>query len=66
VTILNQAGRVVRSLVAGEARGSGVHSEMWDGRDDAGRALPSGEYRIEIKAVAADGSVGRASARAVR
>ena len=64
ISVLNQAGRVVRTLVADESRAAGVHSEAWDGRDDAGRALPAGEYRIELRATAADGSIGRATARA--
>lgn len=66
ITVLNQAGRAVRTLVSAEQRSAGVHSEMWDGRDDGGRLLPAGEYRLELRAVADDGSIGRATVRAVR
>lgn len=66
IRVLNMAGRVVRTLFTGETRTSGIHSESWDGRDDGGRALPAGEYRLELTAVGADGSIGRATARAVR
>jgi hypothetical protein len=66
ISVLNQAGRVVRTLVRDEHRAAGVHSETWDGRDDGGRALPAGEYRIEFRATADDGAVGRATARAQR
>lgn len=66
ISVLNQAGRVVRTLIADEHRSAGVHSETWDGRDDGGRAVPAGEYRIEFRAATADGAIGRATARAQR
>ncbi|MBD3176473.1 MAG: hypothetical protein GF320_14940, partial [Armatimonadia bacterium] len=66
ISVLNQAGRIVRTLVQDEHRSAGVHSETWDGRDDGGRALPAGEYRVEFRAVSEDGAVGRATARALR
>ena len=36
-------GRVQRMLESG-TRPAGAHRVAWDGRDDAGRALPSGSY----------------------
>ncbi len=41
--IENVAGRVVRRLDAGD-RVKGARAVAWDGRDDAGRTLPSGVY----------------------
>ena len=36
-------GRLVRDLLSADLA-AGVHSREWDGRDDAGRPLPSGVY----------------------
>ncbi len=44
------SGRVVRTLVAGEAQPAGPHARRWDGRDDAGRPLPSGSYLVRVAA----------------
>jgi hypothetical protein len=41
------AGRSVRVLDAGE-RAAGAHDLAWDGRDDAGRATPSGTYFVRL------------------
>ncbi len=38
-------GRRVRNLVAARACPAGANQAAWDGLDDAGRALPPGEYR---------------------
>ncbi len=43
IEIYDVAGRRVRALEAGH-RDAGEHTTAWDGRDDAGRALPSGVY----------------------
>jgi len=42
-------GRLVRELVSGY-REAGFHSVVWDGRDAAGRALPSGVYLSRLQA----------------
>jgi hypothetical protein len=47
--IYDIAGRVTRTLVDGW-REPGVYSEVWDGRDEDGRALPSGVYFYSLKA----------------
>lgn len=47
--IHDTAGRRVRTLVDGW-RESGAHRTAWDGRDDAGRALPSGVYLCRLAA----------------
>jgi hypothetical protein len=44
------AGRLVRSLARGEGLPAGRHARGWDGRDDAGRGLPSGVYLVELRA----------------
>lgn len=50
VRLLDLGGRVVRSLHRGSLA-AGSHSVVWDGRDDAGAALPAGVYwaRIETR-----------------
>jgi uncharacterized repeat protein (TIGR01451 family) len=43
LAILDLEGRVLRHLVRGDAR-TGRHRIVWDGRDEAGRPVPSGLY----------------------
>ena len=43
VTVYDALGRRVRSLVA-EVQNAGSYTTTWDGRNDAGAALPSGPY----------------------
>ncbi len=50
LTVLDARGRVVRRLLDGETRPAGRTEMRWDGRDDAGRALPSGVYRFVLEA----------------
>jgi alpha-D-xyloside xylohydrolase len=47
--IYNVAGSLVRTLVDG-TRTAGVHSTMWDGRDDRGRSLAAGVYWYRLEA----------------
>ncbi len=49
ITIHDARGRTVRSLPA-ERLGAGDHARTWDGRDDAGRVLPSGVYMARLEA----------------
>jgi len=40
----------VRTLAAGEVQPAGPQLRRWDGRDDAGRPLPSGSYLVRVAA----------------
>jgi len=56
VFVTDVQGRRVRSLVVRESRPAGEQSLAWDGRDDAGRALPSGLYVAQLEAADARAS----------
>ena len=47
--IYDAAGRRVRALESGALVSAG-RTTLWDGRDDAGRALPAGVYRVVLRA----------------
>ena len=49
------AGRRVRTLIEGR-RVSGVHTVVWDGRDDAGRTVASGVYLVRLRQADAERS----------
>ncbi|HET7225652.1 MAG TPA: FlgD immunoglobulin-like domain containing protein [Candidatus Eisenbacteria bacterium] len=49
VSLYNVAGQRVRRLVSG-ALHAGAQDLLWDGRDDAGRPLPSGVYFVRVQA----------------
>ncbi len=42
--VLDLRGRVVRTLVAARQATGRTYQAVWDGRDDNGRAVPSGTY----------------------
>jgi hypothetical protein len=46
--LVNEKGRLMRTLLAAAPRKAGQHSERWDGLDDAGAVLPAGPYRLNI------------------
>jgi flagellar hook assembly protein FlgD len=48
MSVYDPAGRLVRRLVDGH-RSAGPHEVVWDGRDDAGRSLPSGTYLVRLE-----------------
>jgi Zn-dependent metalloprotease len=50
LTIHDLGGRRVRALACG-AREPGAHVAVWDGRDEAGRAVPSGLYVVRLEAL---------------
>lgn len=47
---LDVLGRTVRRLVDGTLQGAGPRRVAWDGRDDQGRPLASGVYRLRLEA----------------
>lgn len=47
--VLDAQGRLVRRLLEGAAE-SGLHTVMWDGRDDAGQRAPGGLYFVKLLA----------------
>ncbi len=49
VEIVDARGARVRTLLAGAAPG-GPRTLVWDGRDQAGRAMPSGLYHLRVRA----------------
>jgi hypothetical protein len=60
VTIYSPTGLAVRRLAQGRAATPGVNQLVWDLKDDRGRALPTGVYRIEVQAGSTDGRQTRA------
>ena len=49
VNIYDAQGRLVRILVD-QTQGAGLHEQMWDGRDNSGRACASGVYLVRMNA----------------
>jgi len=56
VRIYDAAGRLRRTLEWTEIMEAGSHSIRWDGRDNAGRALPAGIYTYRLMAGGAKGT----------
>ena len=50
ITVYDLRGRLVRRLGDSGPRTEGDHIEIWDGRDDRGRELPSGVYFYKLRA----------------
>lgn len=57
LTVTNASGKTVRTVEVPKTMGP--HSVTWDGRDDAGKALPNGTYSVSVAATNADGSQAR-------
>lgn len=49
VAIVDRSERVVRTIERGREYEQGPVEVEWDGRDDAGRVLPEGEYKPRIR-----------------
>jgi flagellar basal-body rod modification protein FlgD len=54
LTIKDASGRTVRTL-AGDTT-VGAHDFVWDGKNDAGTALPAGTYTLAVASKAANGN----------
>lgn len=54
VKILDSSGKPVRSLDMRQMTPNEPHEVVWDGRDDAGAALPDGIYHLSVAAQGAD------------
>jgi hypothetical protein len=50
LAVYDATGRRVRDLADGVAPGSGPRTLLWDGRDAAGRPVPSGLYWVRLRA----------------
>ncbi|MFO7610447.1 MAG: family 16 glycosylhydrolase [Candidatus Krumholzibacteriia bacterium] len=50
LTVHDVAGRLVRTLAAGEAVAAGRHERVWDGRDESGHAAAAGVYLGRLEA----------------
>jgi flagellar hook assembly protein FlgD len=48
--VFDVAGKVVRTLAAGEVLPAGGHEVVWQGRNDQGRSVASGVYLCRLKA----------------
>jgi len=62
VRVLNIAGRTIRVIERGRLRPAGSSQVLWDGRSEAGVAVPSGMYLVQVEAA----SDGGARTQAVR
>jgi flagellar hook assembly protein FlgD/outer membrane protein OmpA-like peptidoglycan-associated protein len=60
VTVLNQAGRAVRTI---RENGSPPEIIFWDGKDDSRRTVPDGMYKADLKLVYRNGSESKAETR---
>jgi hypothetical protein len=55
VRVLNIAGRTVRVLQQGKPTPAGTARVAWNGRSDAGLAVPGGTYLLQVEAIGQDG-----------
>jgi hypothetical protein len=62
--VMNIAGRPIRTVAAQQEAAAGANTLLWDGRSDAGVAVPNGAYFVELLAQTADGAQARVLASA--
>jgi hypothetical protein len=48
-TIVDADGDFVKTLLASSEEGAGRVRTEWDGRDEAGRIVPDGDYRVRVR-----------------
>jgi hypothetical protein len=60
VTILGADGRLIANLQRGRAATRGVNTAVWNLRDNEGRSVPPGSYRVQVEARDSEGQVARA------
>ncbi|MFZ7125681.1 MAG: flagellar hook assembly protein FlgD [Desulfobacterales bacterium] len=61
VNVYDQTGRFIRTFEAG-ALESGTQNASWDGRDQDGNLMPTGDYFFEVSAVDAENAAVQATA----
>lgn len=57
LTLLDDEGREIRTLVNGERATRGPHEFFWNGRDDDGRLVSEGRYRPKVELGRADRTI---------
>ncbi len=57
LSLLDDEGREIRTLVDGERAARGPHEFFWNGRDDHGRPVPEGRYRPKVELGRADRTI---------
>jgi subtilisin family serine protease len=60
VSVMNIAGRPVRTVESSRLHTAGVNSVAWDGRNTTGTKVPSGQYLVRVSACADDGTTASA------
>jgi FlgD Ig-like domain len=55
--VVDANDKPVRTLASGMRRGPGRITFAWDGRDDAGRIVPAGEYRLRMHVASGDRTI---------
>jgi hypothetical protein len=48
-TMVDGDGNLVKTFLAGSEQGPGRVRMVWDGRDEAGRIVPDGDYRVRVR-----------------
>jgi hypothetical protein len=64
IAIYDLSGSLVRTLVDRDQTG-GIYTEMWDGKNDAGEAVPPGNYIVFLVVKSGIGNIERVGAIAV-
>ena len=57
LSLLDDEGREIRTLVDGDRAARGPHAFFWNGRGDDGRLMPEGRYRPKVELGRADRTI---------